>query len=302
MEKKDNSPKVSVVIPTYKRPQQLPRAVNSVLNQTYDNVEVIVVDDNNPDTEGRKLTEEIMSQYENNDRVIYLKHECNKNGSAARNTGARYSKADYIGFLDDDDEYLPEKISSQVKLLEGLPKDWGFSYSRFYDDINGKRTFSTETRQGYLYLEGLMRTLCFAAGSNLLIRKELFDEVGGFDESFQRTQDLELQAKLLMKSKVAYDPTPGLVVYVHTENRKADIDQLTEFYIQSFQKHIETLSVSDQQLLFKELNKQRFFDHLRSDKSISKCFKMLVRKELTLFDAISAIWRRGFLYLKRKLT
>lgn len=295
-----NNPSVSVVIPTYKRPEQLPRAVNSVLNQTYKNVDVIVVDDNNADSEGRHLTEKIMKQYETNERVVYVKHEFNKNGAAARNTGARISKSKYIGFLDDDDEYLPQKIESQVKQLESLSEDWGCSYSKFYDCIDGRKYESAETRQGSLYLQGLMRNLSFAAGSNMLIRKILFDNVGGFDESFHRTQDLELLTKLLLYSKVAYNPTPGLIVYVHTENRHADIDKLTEQYVASFKKHIDGLSEKNRKKIFCELNKQRFFDHLRSDRNISKCLSMISHKELSIADAILITLSRFRTFLKRR--
>ena len=124
-------PLVSIIIPTYKRPDTLDRAINSVLNQTYKNIEVIVVDDNNPDTEARSKTEHIMSVYADNPRVRYIKHEKNKNGSAARNTGARYSQAKYVAFLDDDDEFFPEKIEAQVKRLEELPDEYAVCYRRW---------------------------------------------------------------------------------------------------------------------------------------------------------------------------
>ena len=78
-----NNPLVSVIIPTYNRPDNLSRAIDSVLNQTYDNIEVIIVDDNNPNTEARVRTEEFMSQYEKNSHIKYIKHEKNKNASAA---------------------------------------------------------------------------------------------------------------------------------------------------------------------------------------------------------------------------
>ena len=83
----NNYPLVSIVIPTYSRPLYLKRCIESVLNQTYSNIEIFVVDDNNPDTEFRRDTEKIMSEYLNHKNVTYLQHECNKNGSAARNTG-----------------------------------------------------------------------------------------------------------------------------------------------------------------------------------------------------------------------
>ena len=95
--------KVSVIITTYKRADMLSRAINSVLNQTYKNIEVIVVDDNGNGSEYRLKTEIIMNKYSQIDNLKYIKHKENKNGSAARNTGIREATGDIICFLDDDD-------------------------------------------------------------------------------------------------------------------------------------------------------------------------------------------------------
>ena len=89
---------ISIIIPTYGRPTTLKRSIDSVLSQTYSKIEIIVVDDNNPDTESRKETEEVMSTFSDS-RIKYLKHEHNKNGSAARNTGIRKASGKYIGIL-----------------------------------------------------------------------------------------------------------------------------------------------------------------------------------------------------------
>ena len=116
---------MGIIIPTYKRNTTLERAINSVLNQTIGNLEIIVVDDNDEKSKYRKLNEKLMSKYRNNSKVIYLKHKRNLNGAAARNTGILYSKSKYIAFLDDDDEYLEKKIELQIKLLKQLDNTWG---------------------------------------------------------------------------------------------------------------------------------------------------------------------------------
>ena len=109
---------VSIIIPTYKRNEKLKKAIESILKQTYQNIEIIVVDDNNPNTEYRKKNEILMQSYIKNSKVKYIKHEKNKNGAAARNTGINAANGKYIGFLDDDDEFLPTKIEKQVDVLE----------------------------------------------------------------------------------------------------------------------------------------------------------------------------------------
>ena len=97
---------VSVIIPTFQRAKYIERAIDSVLNQTYKNFEIIVVDDNDQESEARKEMIKRMDKYSSDSRIIYIKHEKNKNGAAARNTGINVAKGEYITFLDDDDYFL----------------------------------------------------------------------------------------------------------------------------------------------------------------------------------------------------
>ena len=135
---------VSVIIPTYKRSDMLPRAIDSVLNQTYKNVEAVIVDDNNPDTEWRLKTEELMQQYSGDDRVQYVRHIVNKNGAAARNTGIRSARGTVVSFLDDDDLMLPERISKCVEvLMQNVEYDAAFT-----DVLEQAKTFEKVTFVG----------------------------------------------------------------------------------------------------------------------------------------------------------
>ena len=148
-----NDKLVSIIIPTYKGNSFLGRAVSSALLQTYSNVEVIVVDDNNPETMERFETERVMDSFKDNTKVKYIKHERNRNGSAARNTGVRFSHGEYVAFLDDDDEYMPSKIESMVSKMETLSMVWGAAYSN-YDVIrpNGQKLHYGEAKEGALLL------------------------------------------------------------------------------------------------------------------------------------------------------
>ena len=110
-----NEDVVSVIIPTYKRPKELERAIISVKNQTYKNIEIIVVDDNANDIEQRKSTEQVVKKYEN---IVYIQNKENLGGSKTRNIGIENAKGKYIAFLDDDDEFLPNKIEQQIKLYK----------------------------------------------------------------------------------------------------------------------------------------------------------------------------------------
>ena len=291
---------VSVVIPTYKRPDKLDVAIRSVLNQTYPLIEVIVVDDNDPDTEGRRLTETKMTEFANNPKVKYIKHEYNKNGSAARNTGARVAKGEYVAFLDDDDEYMPRKIETQLEALEGRGEEWACCYSRYATrKAGGKAVKSNEHREGNLYIEALSRNLWIASGSNLLVRKTAFFDIDGFDESFIRNQDIEFLTRLLQKYKIAYASYCGLVVNIHYNHSFFDEEEVTQQYLERFKGHVSALSYEEQLLFYEKINQQRFFHFFRGKRDFKKCWSMIKNKEVTAYGAFSYTFIKTWYYLMR---
>src|SRR4030042_5052103 len=105
-------PTVSIIIPTYNRAHLVMRAINSVLDQSFQDFEIIIVDDASRDN-----TEKMVSGIRDK-RIFYIRHEKNRGGSAARNTGIKQARGEYIAFLDSDDEWLPEKLEKQLKVLE----------------------------------------------------------------------------------------------------------------------------------------------------------------------------------------
>lgn len=199
------TPIVSVIIPTYKRAEIIHRAVDSVLKQTLREIEVIVVDDNGINTPEGTATAEKMRHYEGDSRVVYLRHEINKNGSAARNTGIRAAKGKYIAFLDDDDAYFPERFEKMVARMESLDESWGACYTGYVKHMpNGRDQFSAEKNEGDLFVQTLMRSLYIGTGSNLFFRRSAVEKVGPFNESYQRNQDLEYLVRILKEYKMAY--------------------------------------------------------------------------------------------------
>lgn len=206
--------KVSIIIPTYKRPTTLKRAINSCLNQSYNNIEVIVVDDNNEDSEYREITEKLMKEYEDNNKVIYLKHKKNMNGATARNTGIRHAKGDYITFLDDDDVLLKDKIRLQVKKLKSMNNEYGVVYCG-YEKIKDNKIIMKENanKSGNLASELLKMSWDFGSGSNPLFRRRVFHNVGLFDVRFKRHQDWEFIIRVLRKYKICNVPEILLKVY-----------------------------------------------------------------------------------------
>lgn len=186
-----NTPLVSVIIPTYKSRGGLRRSIDSVLKQTYQNIEIIVVDDNNPDTPERKQTEELMAAYKDNPRVKYLKHEVNKNGAAARNTGIRASEGEYIAFLDDDDTWADNKVEKQVAYLQ-KHKEHHAVYTLTCSP-NGYTPW-TIPYDGNVIIPLLMNRSRMYTSTLLMTRQSVLT-IGGFDESFRRHQDYEFLVK-----------------------------------------------------------------------------------------------------------
>ena len=292
---------VSVVIPTYKRPDYLARAINSVLNQTYNNVEIIVVDDNNPDTEARSRTEIIMEQFDDNPKVKYIKHDKNKNGSAARNTGARSSKGEYVAFLDDDDEYTPTRIESMLNRFAELTPDYGICYSRYiYRMPDGKEIKSKENKEGDLFLEALMKEIQFGSGSNNLVLRSAYDTIGGYDESFKRNQDHEFMVRLLKKYKIAYCDELGLIINVHLEKRDVPIEDTLQHYVETFKPIVDTLSIDEQKKFYKRVNLDLFVNYF-SNYDYKKAWGVIVKGKISVFDAIAALFAGFIRILKRKL-
>lgn len=275
---------VSVIIPTYKRADNLSRALDSILKQTYKNIEVIVVDDNNPATEYRRSTEGFMKKYEAYTNIVYLKHEKNKNGSAARNTGFRQSTGDYIMFLDDDDELLPKKVVAQVNCLNSLDESWGACYTNYIRKNNGV-TFvnNAEKREGYLLREVLMRNLFVHAGCNLMIRRSVVAEINGFDETFIRNQDIEFLSRILVKYKLAYVDVMGLIK--HFEDRQPiniSFEEITEHYMKKFSTIINELSEEDQNKVHQMIKLQLFRNYITSNGKRKQALKQVQSGELSL--------------------
>ena len=252
------SKKVSVIIPTYKRSEYLPRAITSVINTGWDNLEIIIVDDNSEGDEYRKETENLMKDFLRKYPFIqYIKHKKNMNGSAARNSGFRKSTGDYIMFLDDDDEFYPEKIKEQVRFLEEHDETWGACYTK-YVDVNDKAVVAkgVECKQGNLLINELARNLFVHAGSNLMVRRNVVEELNGFDESFLRNQDVEFLVRILKKYKLGFVDVLGLAVHVHPRKYKISYYELTKQYLERFDSDIMSLDENDRVAVLKMIGLQ----------------------------------------------
>src|SRR5699024_3851792 len=125
---KNTNKKVSIIIPTYKREIKfLSRAINSVKDQTYQHIEIVVIDDNPPQSKYRKKTMKYMEKHKNDPNIVYIVNPKNLGGSLARNVGIKAATGSYITFLDDDDKYLPNKIKKQIEFMQEHDFDMSFT-------------------------------------------------------------------------------------------------------------------------------------------------------------------------------
>lgn len=185
---------VSIIIPTYKNRGALEKSIQSCLNQTYSNIEVIVVDDNGLGTPKQIETQTIIKKFNNCTKLRYIIHETNKNGAAARNTGIKESNGNLIAFLDDDDCFLPNKITQQVRFLKTHPQ-YDAAYCLASRQNKPIKTTPYEGDVSYELLLGKSNIFT----PTMIFKKEKLINIGGFDESFRRHQDYELLLRFFAK-------------------------------------------------------------------------------------------------------
>lgn len=211
VEAKSGKPKVSVVITTYNRASFLEEAIISVLNQTYKDFELLILDNSSSDN-----TEDVVKKFKDR-RIVYVRHEP-MNISKARNLGIRKSRGEFVGFLDDDDEWLPPKLSSQLRLFDRLSSKMGMVYGGFLRVGSDGKVY--EIFKPSLRGDIFERYLCnldplTGSASNPLIRREVFDAVGGYDENLKTSEDWEFYLRLARKYGVDFVSEPVVKIRRH---------------------------------------------------------------------------------------
>lgn len=210
---------VSVILPAHNREELLTRSIESVLNQTFSDFELIVVDDGSTDG-----TDEVIARLED-PRVRYVRLEKNRGASAARNVGIRQANGRFLAFQDSDDEWVPEKLEKQLQCLERQDKEVGVVYSdmeRIEADgsvlyyrsptVIPDRLINADMGFYQVYGLGIQSTL---------IRRECFDHVRTFDERYRCFEDLELFIRLSKHYRFHHLQEP-LVRYYETVGVSSD--------------------------------------------------------------------------------
>ena len=231
----NKKPTFSVIIPTYNRAHLVGRAIQSVLNQTYQDFEIIIVDDGSIDN-----TEDVIKGFQKKDgKIKYIRHEENRGGSAARNTGIKAARGEYIAFQDSDDEWLPEKLEKQVKEMKNLSPDiWGGIYCGFYFVENKKYRTVKALKKGIFKKEILNREVDIGATSTILLTRNAISKNGLFDESFERHQDLEYLIRFFRYYKLYSIEEPLVKIYGHNMPKAQDFVKIKKKYLSKFNKDI----------------------------------------------------------------
>jgi glycosyltransferase involved in cell wall biosynthesis len=204
-------PMVSVIIPTYNRAHMVSRAIKSVLAQTYQNFECIIID--NASTDG---TLQILSAWAKSDcRVKIIKHATNRFACASRNSGIMNASGKLIAFLDDDDEWLPTKLERQVELIENSPAHIGLVYCwmNCYEPDGHLISKYRPALRGDVFRKVLANNV-IGGTPTLLIRRSVIELAGLWDESLRAEDDDEWIARLCRHTYV--DFVPDVLVRVNT--------------------------------------------------------------------------------------
>ncbi|MBH1939368.1 glycosyltransferase family 2 protein [Mobilitalea sibirica] len=237
---------ISVVIPTHNRANLIEKAIKSVQNQTYPVREIIIVSDGSVDG-----TDEIVNQLMNEDsRIQLISYHPGRNGNYARNCGIKAATGEYIAFLDDDDEWFPEKIQKQVEIIK-IDQEVGLV-------CTGIENIYIEENSSYLYIPAesgdlsqkiLIRNYV-GSTSTVLVKSELLKLCGFFDEQLYARQDYDLWIRICQVTKVGVVKEPCVKYYNYKQNNQ--ISQQTDKYL----KATEQINTKYKDLILKLSKKQ----------------------------------------------
>ena len=234
--------KISVIIPTFNRRKTLRRAIESVCNQSLSPFEILIIDDGSNDG-----TKEWVKESFQDIKYIY---QNNQGVSAARNKGIKYAYGDWIAFLDSDDEWLPSKLYEQVKAIGSNPEIKFFHTNEIWIR-NGVRVNQMKKHKkygGYIFEKCL--DICRVSPSSVLIKKEIFDDIGTFDESLRVCEDYDLWLRITSKYPVVFLDIPLIYKYGGHAGQLSKVNDGIESYrIQSLEKIIKSGVLSTEQKL-----------------------------------------------------
>jgi glycosyltransferase involved in cell wall biosynthesis len=258
-------PKVSVIIPTYNYGRFLGEAIQSVLDQTFADFDLIVVDDGSTDK-----TREVVAGFKD-DRIRYIYQE-NRGVSAAQNVGILASKGEYVALLGADDVWLPEKLELQVNVLDSRPEvaavcsdiyilddQTGAITGRFWHNSRLLGPFNPQ-KAARKPLRRLLSRGCFIHNCTAMVRRDVFTEVGLYDESLKTLEVWVMWVRVLLSFVVEIIDIPLGKYRRHGNNLTVDWEQMFEDGITVLNKAMRTLPLEsgDLRILKRRLARQHY--------------------------------------------
>lgn len=226
--------KISVIIPTYNRGESIIDSINSVLKQTYHNLEIIIIDDGSTDN-----TEFLISNL-NDDRIKYVKLNKNKGANFARNEGIKIASGKYITFQDSDDLYHLDKIERQYRNLIKKKSDFDFCMVCLHFNNSFEAIFPKEYQHKKIIRKKFLEELCngnFISTQSIFVKKEVIKD-NLFDINFPRLQDYDLVLRILPKCKVSFSKQVLVDLYRKNDSIGNDNKKLFQsFHLLSLKKY-----------------------------------------------------------------
>lgn len=206
-------PLISIIIPSYNRSDMLMRAINSVLNQSYSNQEIIVIDDASTDDTEKKI------RAINSPKIRYQKNKVNLGSQAARNAGIKTAKGQFLCFLDSDNELLPHKLELQYEKFRYSPDKVGVVSSDCYvvDDTNNTTSEWHFELHGNIYRD-LLRNNSLIDFSAALIKRVCFEKTGLLDEKVRSYQEWDTFLTISKEFDFEYVPQKLAVYHLHSRD------------------------------------------------------------------------------------
>src|SRR5699024_7272606 len=286
----------SIVIPLYNKKAHIKRAIKSILQQTYQKFEIIVIDDGSTDNSYEEIKEI-------KDSRLSIYREDNEGVSVARNFGVEKANNDYIAFLDADDVWHSLFLESILNLIREYPDAGAYASSYNFRTLNNikKANININFHKGQAGLVDYFKSTLndpLISASSVVIRKDVFDTIGGFMPDLTRGEDLEMWCRIALNYKIAYINKVLASYYLDSENKATDISPA---YSKSFMFYAEGILEEQKRngndsIYFEEymirriLNKVRF---LIEEKKYKDARKILYKYRYTEF--YKKIWWKNFL-------
>lgn len=229
-------PTFSIITPTCRRPKLLKRSIQSVLNQSFKDFELLIIDDAN-DPETVKIILDF-----NSNKIRYFAHDNQRGASAAYNSGIKLARGQYINFLDDDDEYLPGILEKIFTTFQKTDDKIGFIWTGIVnvsDTENGEEILNSRKWSAEFHdiESGLIESTTIGNGFGLSIRKECVRKIGYYDESLKVGVDTDFMIRL--SAHFAFQVIPEVLIKIHHGNSQLTDKKNDEIRWQSYKKIIE---------------------------------------------------------------